>query len=225
MPPRGGHDQAMTARMVEAIDSERRRLERNLHDGAQQRLVALAVRLRQLEAKLDGDPVAARRLLASAREELALALDELRALARGLHPVILSDRGLRPALEALAARAPVTVRFSALPDRRLPEPIEAAAYYLVAEALTNTAWHAPDSVVDVHVSRTDGRVRIEVRDDGLGGAEVGSGSGLQGLVDRFEALGGRLEVDSPLGVGTTLIGEIPRASRPPAVAVRASVDR
>jgi signal transduction histidine kinase len=214
---------ACRARIVEAVDAERRRLERNLHDGAQQRLVALAIRLRRLEAKLDGEPVAARRLLASAREELALALDELRALARGVHPVILSDRGLRPALEALAARAPMTVRFSALPVTRLPEPVEAAAYYLVAEALTNTARHAPDSVVDVNVSRADGCVRIEVRDDGLGGAEVGSGSGLQGLVDRFEALGGRLEINSPRGVGTTLIGEIPYASRPPAVAARASV--
>jgi signal transduction histidine kinase len=200
---------ASRARIVEAADSERRRLERNLHDGAQQRLVSLALALRDVEARLGTDPKAAGRLLASAREELALALEELRALARGIHPAILSDRGLGPALEALVARAPVAVEVAALPEERFPEPVDAAAYYLVSEALTNVARHARASVVSVRVTRTDDRARIEVRDDGSGGAEIGSGSGLGGLSDRFEALGGRLGLDSPPGVGTTLIGEIP----------------
>jgi signal transduction histidine kinase len=203
---------ASRARIVEAGDAERRRLERNLHDGAQQRLVSLALALRDVERRLGDDAEAAGRLLASAREELALALEELRALARGIHPAILTDRGLGPALETLAARAPVAVRVEALPNGRFPEPVEAAAYYLVAEALTNVARHAGDSVVGVRVVRTDERARIEVRDNGVGGAAVGRGSGLRGLVDRFEALGGRLEIHSPPGVGTTLTGDLPLGS-------------
>ena len=213
---------ASRARIVEAADAERRRLERNLHDGAQQRLVTLALALGEVEAELGSDPEAAGRLLASAREELELALEELRTLARGIHPAVLSDRGLGPALEALVARAPVPVEVAALPEERFPEPVEAAAYYLVSEALTNVARHARASVVSVHVTRTDDRARIEVRDDGLGGAELGGGSGLRGLADRFEALGGRLELDSPPGVGTTLVGEIPFSPSGPSVAQAAS---
>jgi signal transduction histidine kinase len=204
------------ARIVEAADAERRRLERNLHDGAQQRLVSLALALGEVEAKLAGDPEAAGRLLASAREELRLALDELRSLARGIHPAILTDRGLGPALEALAARAPVCVQVAAFPRERLPEPVEAAAYYLVAEALTNVARHADATVVSVSVTRTDHRARIEVRDDGVGGAEVRNGSGLRGLADRFEALSGHLELHSRPEVGTTLVGELPLGSSSPA---------
>ena len=184
------------ARIVAAADAERRRLERNLHDGAQQRLVSLALALRAVEAELINDPEAARRQLASAREELALALDELRDLARGIHPAVLRDRGLGPALNALAVRAPVTVQVAAFPGERLPEPVETAAYYLVAEALTNTARHAHATVVTVRVTRTGDRARVEVRDDGTGGADTGHGSGLRGLADRFEALGGYLELDS-----------------------------
>ena len=199
---------ASRARIVEAGDAERRRLERNLHDGTQQRLVSLALALRDIEGRLGSD-AGASRLLHVAREELAVALDELRTLARGIHPAILTDRGLGPALEALATRAPMEVRVDALLEERFPEPVEAAAYYLVAEALTNAARHAGDSVVDVHVTRTDGHARIEVRDDGAGGAEVGRGSGLRGLADRFEALGGRLEINSPRGAGTTVIGGVP----------------
>jgi drug/metabolite transporter, DME family len=203
------------ARIIAAADAERSRLERNLHDGAQQRLVSLALALRAVEARLTDDPEAARQRLASAREELALALDELRDLARGIHPAVLRDRGLGPALNALAARAPVTVQVAALPGERLPEPVETAAYYLVAEALTNVARHAHATVVTVSVTRTGDRARIEVRDDGTGGADTGRGSGLRGLADRLEALGGCLELDSPPGAGTTLIGELPLGSSTP----------
>jgi|Tabmets5t2r1_1033131.scaffolds.fasta_scaffold02438_2 signal transduction histidine kinase len=203
------------ARVIAAADAERKRLERNLHDGAQQRLVSLALTLRAVEAQLTNDPDAARHQLAGAREELALALDELRDLARGIHPAVLRDRGLGPALDALAARAPVTVQVAALPGDRLPEPVETAAYYLVAEALTNVARHAHASVVTVSLTRIGDSVRIEVRDDGSGGADTGHGSGLRGLADRLEALGGRLELDSPPGAGTILIGELPLGSSMP----------
>jgi signal transduction histidine kinase len=202
---------ASRARIVEAGDAERRRLERNLHDGAQQRLVSLALCLREIEAKLDTEPGFARRALGSARDELALALEELRELARGIHPTILSDRGLGPALDALVARSAVTVQITEAPEARLPEPVEVAAYFLVAEALTNVAKHAGATEATVRVTRTGERVRIEVRDDGVGGAAVADGSGLRGLADRVEALGGRLEVDSRRGRGTALIGDIPLA--------------
>jgi signal transduction histidine kinase len=195
--------------IIAAADAERRRLERDLHDGAQQRLVSLALALRAVETQLIDDPESARHQLAAAREELALALDELRDLARGLHPAVLRDRGLGPALSALAARAPVTVRVGTLPGERLPAPVETAAYYLVAEALTNVARHAHATVVTVSVARLGDRARIEVRDDGAGGADAGRGSGLRGLAARLEALGGRLALDSPPGAGTTLIGELP----------------
>ena len=200
---------ASRARLVEAGDAERRRLERNLHDGAQQRLVTLALVLSEAEAKIDSNTDRTRDLLGLAREELALALDELRELARGIHPAILGDRGLGAALEALVARAPVPVRIAPLPSTRLPEPVEVAAYYLIAEALTNVAKHANADGVTVSVARRDGHARVEVSDDGAGGASVGGGFGLRGLADRLEALGGRLSVDSPRGVGTTLVATIP----------------
>jgi signal transduction histidine kinase len=200
---------ASRARIVEAGDAERRRLERNLHDGAQQRLVSVALALCEIEQKLDRQPETARRVLAAAREELARALEELRELARGLHPAILTDRGLDAALEALVARSPVPVEVEALPAERLPEPVESAAYYLVAEALTNVAKHARAGAVTVRVTRTAAGARIEVSDDGVGGAELLNGSGLRGLADRVEALRGRLSVDSPRGKGTTLVGDIP----------------
>jgi signal transduction histidine kinase len=202
---------ASRARIVEAADAERRRLERNLHDGAQQRLVSLTLLLRQLEARLSGDPEDARRLLTAARDELALALDELRALAHGIHPGILRERGLGAVLEALAVRAPVPVRVIALPRARFPEPVEVAAYYVVAEAVTNAAKHARASEVVVRATHAEGRARIEVADDGVGGARVGDGSGLRGLMDRVEALGGRLEISSPAGAGTILVVDIPLA--------------
>jgi PAS domain S-box-containing protein len=200
---------ASRARIVTAGDVERRRLERNLHDGAQQRLVTLALSLQVARAKLDSDPAAARATLTGAAEELTLALDELRELARGLHPAVLSDRGLRAAVEMLAGRAPVPVEIAALPEGRLPEPVEAAAYYLIAEALTNVAKYARATVVHVRVARSGSGVLVEVSDDGAGGADPDSGSGLRGLADRVEALGGSLAVESPAGAGTTLRADIP----------------
>ena len=199
---------ASRARIVEAADAERQRLERNLHDGAQQRLVSLALLLRQAAEGMHDDPEAAGRLLRSARDELELALGELRELARGIHPAILTDRGLGPALEALISRAPMSVQLEAVPRARLPQRVEAAIYYLVAEALTNTAKHARATEVSVRVTRTTEGAQVEVSDDGVGGAEIAAGSGLRGLVDRFEALDGRLEVDSPNGGGTRLVGLI-----------------
>jgi PAS domain S-box-containing protein len=200
---------ASRARIVTAGDVERRRLERNLHDGAQQRLVALSLALRLAQAKLDSDPAGARETLAAAGEELNLALAELRELARGLHPAVLSDRGLRPAIEMLAGRAPVPVEIEEVPGERLPEGVEAAAYYLIAEALTNVAKYAAASSVRVRVVASDSKVVVEVADDGAGGADPAGGTGLRGLADRVEALGGSLEVVSPPGSGTALRAEIP----------------
>jgi signal transduction histidine kinase len=189
--------------------AERRELERNLHDGAQQRLVALALDLKLVQARIEDDPRAAARLLAGAREELALALEELRELARGLHPPVLRSRGLRAALEGLARRAHMPVRLEAPLAGRLPEPVETAAYYLVAEALTNAAKHAHATAAHVRVSLTGNRVRVEIRDDGIGGAAMLPGGGLRGLAERLEALGGGVEIDSPPGAGTALTGVIP----------------
>ena len=200
---------ASRARIVTAGDVERRRLERNLHDGAQQRLVTLSLSLRAALEKLDSDPAAARASLVGAREELALALEELRELARGLHPAILTDRGLRAAVEMLADRAPVQVEITDILDERLPEPVEAAAYYLIAEALTNVAKYANASTVHVRVALSDANVVVEVSDDGSGGADPAGGSGLRGLADRVESLGGSLEVVSPAGAGTSLRAEVP----------------
>jgi PAS domain S-box-containing protein len=201
---------ASRARIVTAGDTERRRLERNLHDGAQQRLVALALSLRVAQAQLDSDPAAARATLADAGDELARALDELRELARGLHPAVLSDRGLRAAVEMLAGRAPIPVELAGIPEERLPEAVEAAAYYLIAEALTNVARYADATAVSVRVAADATRVLVEVSDDGAGGADPAGGSGLRGLADRVEALGGSLELVSPAGEGTTVRAEIPR---------------
>jgi PAS domain S-box-containing protein len=200
---------ASRARIVQAGDEERRRLERNLHDGAQQRLVALSLDLRLCERRLEAGDPAAVDLLKGAAAELAGALEELRELARGIHPAILSDKGLVPALETLAGRATIPVELSASLDDRLPQPVEAAAYYLVAEALTNAAKHADASSVNVMVSRANGRALVEVADDGVGGVDQLKGSGLRGLRDRVEALGGTLEIDSPAGVGTTLRARLP----------------
>jgi PAS domain S-box-containing protein len=197
------------ARIVEAGDAERRRLERNLHDGAQQRLVSLALQLRMVEASFEGNPARARTDLAEAREQLKHALDELRELARGIHPAILTDGGLAPALTALATRAPLPVEIDDVPDERLPEPVEAAAYYLIAEAITNVAKHAQASHVAVSVRHDNGRIVVEVADDGIGGADPGAGSGLHGLADRVEALHGHLRVDSPPGGGTRVEARIP----------------
>jgi PAS domain S-box-containing protein len=200
---------ASRARIVTAGDVERRRLERNLHDGAQQRLVALSVALRLALAELDSDPTAARAALAGAGDELALALDELRELARGLHPAVLSDHGLRAAVEVLAGRVPVSVEIAEIPDERLPEAVEAGAYYLIAEALTNVTKYAHATTVRLRVAVSAASCVVEVADDGVGGADAAGGSGLRGLADRVESLGGSLEVVSPAGAGTALRAEIP----------------
>ena len=195
---------ASRVRIVQAADAARRRIERDLHDGAQQRLVSLALNLRMAARRHPNDPD-----LELAGEELTFALEELRELARGIHPAVLTERGLEPAVESLAARAPLPVEVSIDLGERLPGPVEAAAYYVVAEALTNVAKYACASVVSVGVGRSNGTALIEVRDDGVGGAAADGGSGLRGLADRVEALGGRLELESPLGEGTTLRAEIP----------------
>jgi len=200
---------ASRERMLSIGLEERRRLERDLHDGAQQRLVSMALNMRLARARLRDDPVGAERLLDGAGDELEAALGELRELARGIHPAVLSDRGLEPAIDALVARTPVPVRVAVELEEPLPEPVEAAAYYVVAEALTNAAKHARASEVSVRVARANGFALIEVADDGVGGAATTGGSGLRGLADRVEALGGRLRLDSPIGSGTTVHAEIP----------------
>jgi signal transduction histidine kinase len=205
------HEQltASRARIVQAGDAERQRLERNLHDGAQQRFVSLALGLRLAQSQLAADPASAADLLAQASEELALGLEELRELARGIHPAILTDRGLAPAVEALATRATLPVAINGVPSERLPEPIEAAAFYVVSESLTNIAKYASASRAQVDLAREDGLLLVEVSDDGVGGADPVGGSGLRGLADRVEALGGRLEVSSEPGRGTTVRAELP----------------
>jgi signal transduction histidine kinase len=207
---------ASRARLVEVGDAERRRLERNLHDGAQQRLVALSLKLGMLAGTLDGDPPVARRLLASAREDLAEGLDELRELARGIHPAILTERGLGPALDSLLSRAPLPVEVEALPEERLSPPVEAAAYYIVAEALTNVTKYARASAATIAIRRTGESTTVVVADDGAGGADPARGSGLRGLTARVEALNGRLTVDSPPGRGTRIEAEIPLDGQIPA---------
>ena len=199
---------ASRVRLVRAEDMARRTLERNLHDGAQQRLVALSVSLRLLESRMEGDRDAALGLLAGAQAELAQALEELRELARGIHPAVLTDRGLRPALETLAARTPVPVELIA-PDERLAADVEAAAYYVVAESLTNVAKYARATSARVCVKTQDGVLVVTVSDDGAGGADPVSGSGLRGLVDRVAVLDGTLSVESPPGQGTSIRAEIP----------------
>jgi signal transduction histidine kinase len=200
------------ARIVEAGDSARRRLERNLHDGAQQRLVALSVALGLAETKLSTDPQGAAAVLASAREELATGLAELREIARGLHPAILS-RGLEVALAGAAERAPLPVELHVDLSDRPPEQVEAAAYYVVAEALTNVARYANASEASVRVTGEGRTLRVEVSDDGVGGAAISPGSGLEGLRDRVEAAGGVLEVRSPPGGGTRITSLLPLRAR------------
>jgi signal transduction histidine kinase len=200
--------QASRARIVAAGDEERRRLERNLHDGAQQRLVSLSLSLRLAQTQLQKNPVMAEQLLESAREELAQALEELRELARGIHPAILTDRGLDAALEALASRAPLPVAIERA-TTKLPAPVAAAAYYVVSEALANVAKYADASSVRISVEQMNGAACVEVSDDGVGGADPANGSGLRGLADRVAALNGTLEIQSEPGRGTTIRAEIP----------------
>ena len=196
-------------RLLEAGMSERRRLERDLHDGAQQRLVSLSLQLGLISQQLERDPAAAKELLDGARTEARAALEDLRELARGIHPAVLTDRGLGPALEALADRAPLPVEVAAVPEERLPAPVEAAAYFVVAESLTNVAKYARASHAEVRVRTEDGWALVEVRDDGIGGAHPAAGTGLRGLADRLAALDGRLEIESEAGRGTSIRARVP----------------
>jgi signal transduction histidine kinase len=198
------------ARVIEAGQRERQRLERNLHDGAQQRLIALSLELSLLEKQVAGDADASARL-DQARQEIAVSLDELRAVARGLHPAVLSGHGLEVALQSLVANAPLSVRLNVGFEGRLPEQVEVAAFYVVSESLANIGKHARAGSASVDVTRVDGTVVVEVVDDGVGGANSEHGSGLRGLADRVEALGGTLRVWSPAGGGTRLRAEMPCA--------------
>jgi signal transduction histidine kinase len=200
---------ASRVRLVEAADVERRRLERDLHDGTQQRLVSISMALGLAASKLGSDPERARRILDETRKTLGTALEELRELSQGIHPGILTERGLGPALQELAYVAPVPIELTVPLKERLPEPVEAAVYYLVAEALANVAKYSSATLVSVNVDRRNGQAVVEVSDDGVGGANPARGSGLRGLADRVEALGGAFVVESPQGKGTRLRAEIP----------------
>jgi signal transduction histidine kinase len=206
---------ASRARIVATADATRRRFERDLHDRAQQRLVSIALQLRAAQAAAPAEASDLAGRLADAVAEVAGVLDELREIANGLHPAVLTEGGLRPALKALARRSAVPVRLDVRVPGRLPEPAEIAAYYVVAEALTNAAKHARASVVDVEVAVGEGVLRVSVRDDGRSGADFAGGSGLVGLRDRVEALGGRLSLHSPPGAGTTLEVHLPLESARP----------
>jgi signal transduction histidine kinase len=200
---------ASRARIVAAADQARRRIERDLHDGTQQRLVSLVLDLRAAEAAMPPERPELRTQLAQVADGLTGALEELRELSRGIHPAILSEGGLPPALKALARRSAVPVELEVDVQGRLPEPVEAAAYYVVSEALANAAKHAHASVAQVQAQAREGRLRLSVRDDGVGGATPERGSGLIGLADRVEALGGTIKVHSPAGQGTSLQVDLP----------------
>jgi signal transduction histidine kinase len=204
----GEERRASRARIIEAGDQARRRLERNLHDGAQQRIVTLSVALSRAEQLLDHDRGEALELITAARNELGSALDELRELARGVHPAIL-NRSLRPALKSLVERSPVPVQLDGATPDELPIIVVATAYYVVAEALTNVARYSSASAAGVRVITPGEALFIEVHDDGVGGARLAPGSGLEGLRDRVDAIGGRFELDSPEGGGTQLSVRLP----------------
>jgi signal transduction histidine kinase len=207
-----GEVRASRARIVEAADAERRRVERNLHDGAQQRLLSLTMALKMAHRRIDRSGEAElEELIVEAERQLADALQELRELGRGLHPSVLADEGLAAALDSLSERSPIPVHLSGAPVERLPESAEAAAYYVVSEALANAAKHAHASIVDVALRHEDGVVRVEVADDGDGGAVIRRGAGLEGLVDRVRSVGGEMTIDSDPGHGTRLRASIPCA--------------
>ena len=201
---------ASRARIIEAADAARRKIERDLHDGAQQRLVAMALNVRVARARLERDPESAGPFLEELGKELAEASAELRELARGIHPAVLTERGLAPAIETLASRAPVPVEIEGvLPEGRLPAIAEATAYFTVSEALTNVAKYASASHATVRLASADGELVVEIRDDGVGGAAASTGSGLAGLADRVGACDGSLSVESPPGEGTLVRAVLP----------------
>jgi signal transduction histidine kinase len=211
---------ASRVRLVNAADAQRRRIERELQVGAQQRLASMVLALRMLSDRLDGraNPAAVE-MIDRARDEARGALEDLRELARGLHPQVLTQEGLGAALELLCERSPVPVRLLGVRVGRLPEPVEAAAYFVCSEALTNVAKYAQATNVSVDLQVAGGRLEIEVVDDGVGGAHRDAGSGLRGLADRLDALGGRLNVRSPAGRGTQVRAWIPTADRTAEIAV------
>jgi PAS domain S-box-containing protein len=198
--------------LLRATDEARRRLERDLHDGAQQRLVGLALTLRLARTQVDRDPAAAVALLDEAQEDLASATDELRELARGLHPAVLTDGGLAPALRGLVARLPLDVSVAGVPDARLPIDVESTAYFVVAEGLTNVVRYSGTQRAQVDFELTNGSLAIEVRDFGRGGADPDAGTGLRGLEARVAMHEGTLSLTSPPGQGTTMRVEVPCAS-------------
>jgi signal transduction histidine kinase len=200
---------ASRARIIQAADAARRKIERDLHDGAQQRLVAMALDVRVARARLAKDPESAGPFLDRLGEELKLASAELRELARGIHPAVLTERGLAPAIETLASRAPVPVEVVAVPEQRLPPAVEATAYFTVSEALTNVAKYANASHATVRLANGGEQLVVEVQDDGVGGAQAGTGSGLSGLADRVGACDGSLIVLSPPGEGTLVRAVLP----------------
>ena len=200
---------ARREQLVDVVEAERRRIERDLHDGAQQRLVALAMNLGMAKEKFDKDPSAARALLDEAHADAKLAMAELRNLARGIHPAVLSDRGLDAALSSLAGRAPVPVKVEVSVPERPPAAIETTAYFVVAEALTNIAKHAGATRAAVSVARQNGHLTVQVTDDGVGGADAARGTGLAGLVDRVTAVDGKVHLSSPAGGPTILTVELP----------------
>jgi signal transduction histidine kinase len=205
---------ASRARIVATADETRRRIERDLHDGAQQRLVSLALQLRGAQASVPPGLGQLDAELEDVATGITDVLDDVREMARGIHPAILAEGGLRPALKTLARRSAVPVTVDVRPERRLPEPIEVGAYFVVSEALANAAKHADAQVVEVEVDAADDILRVSVRDDGVGGADFSRGSGLVGLKDRVEALGGRIAVESPPNAGTTVRVELPLSGEP-----------
>jgi signal transduction histidine kinase len=200
---------ASRVRLITAEEAARRRLERSLHDGPQQRLVALALGMRTARSRLPEHPDTAAELIEACEKELTTTIDELRELARGIHPAVLSDRGLQPALESLCGRFPIPVEIGELPGERLPAPVESAAYLVISEALANIARYSRASHATVNVARRNGHALVEVRDDGVGGADPSRGNGLKGLVDRVGALDGSVELVSAPGEGTIVYAEIP----------------
>jgi signal transduction histidine kinase len=206
---------ASRKRIVTAADEARRRLERNLHDGAQQRFVSLSLALRLTQSLLESDTEKAAEHLRGAQRELTQGLEELRELARGIHPAILTERGLRAAVDSLVLRAQVPVDVTDMPEGRLPPEVEAAAYYVVSECVANVTRYAGAERASVAVSLTGATAVVEVADDGAGGADPSLGSGLRGLADRVEAIGGRLEIVSPPGAGTRVRAVLPCAAPDP----------
>jgi signal transduction histidine kinase len=203
---------ARREQLFDVVEAERRRIERDLHDGAQQRLVALAMNLGMAKEKFDKDPAAARALMEEAHREAKQAMVELRNLARGIHPAVLSDRGLDAALSSLAGRAPVPVAVEVSVAERPSAAVETTAYFVVAEALTNIARHSGASRAAVTVARNNGHLKVEVTDDGIGGADTSRGTGLAGLVDRVQSVDGTLRISSPAGGPTILTVELPCGS-------------